>query len=407
MKGNIYCDQKCPVCGGKMVYDSRRSGCFCANHPDIAASKGFRVRFPARSTYIQQRFGTIAEAEQFLNGLRFKEGSPNEVLDPRDYKKNNPLGFENLVEKWLQIKAKGKISKSQMGNHKRNIHRAVEKWANRNIRTITDGEIEDFLLEDHISANTGKIIRDKTRAEIRSTLHSFFTWVCRRERIPMPYIPHINFELGWREYVGIDEQLAILDELWRISKHNPRIWLGIHILSHNPIRPGELIKVREGDVFFEQQVIMIRYPKEAGRKSGKWAWLWEEEIEVLQALPKALPDVPLFRHVSGVSGVKAGEQFGPTQFNRWWKRACRNLGIEKKVSVYAGTKHTQMTAAKGKLSPEQIQRGGSEHATSKAMGRYILANSDDHVMYQEAMKELRKEAAEKKKAKVIKIDKVK
>lgn len=219
----------------------------------------------------------------------------------------------------------------------------------------------------------------------------------------MPYIPHISFELGWREYIGIDEQLAILDEVWRISKHNPRIWLGIHILSHNPIRPGELIKVREGDVFLDQQVIMIRYPKEAGRKSGKWAWLWDEEIEVLQTLPKALPDVPLFRHVAGVSGVTAGEQFGPTQFNRWWKRARKNLGIKKQVSVYAGTKHTQMTAAKGKLSPEQIQRGGSEHATSKAMGRYILSNFDDHIMYQEAMKELRKEAAKKKNADVIKI----
>lgn len=90
-----------------MVYDPRRTGCFCTEHPDIAASKKFRVRFPTQGTYIQQRFSTLAEAEQFLNGLRFKEGSPDEVLDPRDYKKDNPLGFENLVEKWLKIKAKG------------------------------------------------------------------------------------------------------------------------------------------------------------------------------------------------------------------------------------------------------------------------------------------------------------
>ena len=403
MKGNIACSQKCPVCGGKMVYDPHRSGCFCTVHTDIAASKGFRVRFKAKGQSIQRRFATIEEAEQFLNGLRYKEGDPNETLDPRDYRRENPLGFENLVEKWLTIKARGKISKSQLGNIQRNIYRAVEAWANRNIKAITDGEIEDFIFANHRNAHTGKLVSDKTRAEIRSTLHDFFTWACRRERLPMPYIPHVSFDLGWREYLDIPEQLTILNEVWKISRHNPRIWLGIHILSHNPIRPGELVKVREGDVFLDQQVIMIRYPKESGRDSGKWAWLWEEEIEVLNALPRALPDVPLFRHVEGTSGITAGEQFGPTQFNRWWKRACKNLGIEKDVSVYAGCKHTQMTAAKRILTPEQIKRGGSQHATDKAMGRYLMAHSDDQTVYQEAMKELRKDAD--KRGKVLKIDK--
>jgi len=408
MKGNIYCDQPCPICGGKMLYDPRRSGCFCKDHPDIAAAKRFRVRFKKNGKTIQRRFSTIAQAEQFLNGIRFKEGDPGENLDPKDYQRDNPLGFANLVEKWLDLKAKGKISKSQLGNHRRNIGRAVEVFDNRNIKSITDGELEDFVYADHISANTGQPITDKTRAEIRSTLNSFFTWACRRERLPMPYIPHVSFELGWREYVNIDEQLAILDEVWRISKHNPRIWLGIHILAHNPIRPGELVKVREGDVFLDEQILMIRYPKEgSSRSSGKWAWLWEEEIEILQSLPRALPDVHLFRHVAGVSGVKAGEPFGPTQFNRWWKRACKNLGIQKNVCVYGGTKHTQMTAVKKVLSPEQIKRGGSQHATDKAMSRYLMAHSDDQAVYQGSLKELWEKASEKKKAEVIKIDKAK
>jgi len=98
MKGSIYCDQPCPVCGGKMVYDSRRSGCFCKDHPDVAASRRFRVRFKKDGKSIQRRFPTIAQAEQFLNGIRFKEGDPGENLDPKDYQKDNPLGFANLVD---------------------------------------------------------------------------------------------------------------------------------------------------------------------------------------------------------------------------------------------------------------------------------------------------------------------
>jgi integrase len=403
MKGNIYCSQKCPVCGGKMEYDAKRSGCFCGRHPDIPASKGFRVRYPINGQYIQQRFTTVAEAEQFLNGLRFKEGNPNEILDPRDYQRDNPLGFENLVEKWLNIKVKQKIKKTTLANHRRNMDRAIAAWANRNIKAITDGEIEDFLYADHLSARTGEIISDKTRAEIRSTLHDFWSWVCRRERIGMPYIPHISYELGWREYISIQEQVVILDEVRRITRHNPRIWLGIHILSHNPIRPGELVRVTEGDVYLDQRVIMIRYPK--GGNKGAWAWLWGEEIEVLQSLPTALPDVPLFRHVAKQSGIQAGMQFGPTQFNRWWKRACKTLGIEKNVGIYGGTKHTQVTGLKGKLSPEQIRRGGTEHATSRAFNRYLIANSDDHKKYQEAMRELREEVG--KKVKVVDIKKAK
>ena len=80
MRGNIYTDQKCPVCGGKLPYDQRKGACLCPNHK-AAATGRFRVCFGKE---ISARFEDIRAAEQFLNGLRFKysEGT----FDARDYK---------------------------------------------------------------------------------------------------------------------------------------------------------------------------------------------------------------------------------------------------------------------------------------------------------------------------------
>lgn len=108
----------------------------------------------------------------------------------------------------------------------------------------------------------------------------------------------------------------------------------------------------------------------------------------------------LFRHVAGVSGVKAGEPFGPTQFNRWWKRACKNLGIDPDVTLYPGTKHSTMTAMSQVLTPEQVRKGGSRHA-SKAMDRYIIPSDRDGDLYQDTLRKVR----DKGKAEVVEIKK--
>ncbi|MFO7840367.1 MAG: hypothetical protein R6X08_12820 [Desulfosalsimonadaceae bacterium] len=63
-------------------------------------------------------------------------------------------------------------------------------------------------------------------------------------------------------------------------------------------------------------VIMVKYPKENSLAQGKQATIWEDEIEVIQSLPRALPDSPLFPHTSGQSGITAGQQFGVKVFNR-------------------------------------------------------------------------------------------
>ena len=294
MKGRIYSEDKCPLCGGIFYHDEKRGGLFCKRHPEIAATKKFMVRF-GRS--ITKRFVDFHEAERFSTGLRFE--TDKGTFDIRDYRKDNPLGFENLVEKWIEQKKRTKIKPKTIQSYRNFMGRAIDAWGQRNIKTIGTAEVEDFLLGDHRTPK-GKIISDKTQHNIKSCLHEFFTWVCRREKsIEFPDFPEIDFELGWRNIVSIELQQAIINGVKRISWDvNPKIWLGIKMLAtYIKIRPGEMRNVRERDINLESGFIHIPHPKEGSKKQGKFAYLDVEDIDIIKGFPRSMnPDLYFFRH---------------------------------------------------------------------------------------------------------------
>jgi integrase len=362
-----------------------RHGCFCKDHPEMAATNGFYVKF---GRDVRRRFGNnYNQARQFLAGLRYKmvEGT----FDARDYKIENPLSFTNQANRWLEIKWQSSVKPTTISNIKREMERAIEYFGELNVKKIREAEIEDFIFFDHKTV-ADESISSKTRHNLKSTLHQFFKWVSRREQIPIPDFPDLNFELGWRNIVGVEDQLRIIDKVKEISwKTNPKIWLGIKWLSrHINVRPGELRMVREGDILLDIGIVRITSPKEGSRKRGKYFNLEPEDIEIIKMFPKALPQTFFFRHPEGFSGVQAGRQFGPTYFNKWWKRACDALGIEG-VGLYGGTKHSTTTALGELLTPEEIKRGGTGHTTNKAFERYLLPDKRETIKVQQAIDEIR------------------
>ena len=387
MKGRIYSEEKCPVCRGIFYHDEKRGGLFCKQHPQIAANRKFLVRF-GRS--ITKRFTNYHEAERFLVGLRYENDKG--TFDIRDYRKDNPLGFENLANKWLEQKKQTKIKPKTIQSYTNFMNKTIAVWDQRNIKTIGTAAVEDFLFADHRTPS-GDRITDKTRHNMASCLHQFFVWVNRREKaFEMPELPEIEFELGWRRIVSIEIQQAIIDEVKRISWDvNPKIWLGIKLLAtYIKIRPGEMRSVRERDINLESGYIHIPHPKEGSKKQGKYAHLDAEDVELIKSFPRSLdPDLYFFRHMSGRSGVKAGAQFGPKYFKKWWDKACTNLGIEG-VDLYGGTKHSTATALGQLLTPEQIKRGGTGSATNKAFERYFQPRRTESVKVTSAIKQLRK-----------------
>ena len=366
---------------------------FCKQHTEIAANRKFVVRF-GRS--ITKRFSNYNEAERFLTGLRFE--SDKGTFDVRDYRKDNPLGFENLANKWVEQKKRTKVKPKTIQSYENYLNKAIEVWGHRNIKAIGTGEVEDFLLGDHRDKRSKKTISDKTRHNMKSCLHQFFKWVCRREKsVEMPEFPEISFELGWRNIVTIEVQQAIIEEVKRISFDiEPKIWLGIKLLAtYIKIRPDEMRNVRERDINLESGFIHIAHPKEGSKKNGKFAYLDAEDIDLIKSFPRSIdPDLYFFRHMATRSGVKMGVQFGPKYFKKWWDKACDNLGV-KGVDLYGGTRHSTATALGEFLTPEQIKRGGTGSATNKAFERYFQPRKTESVQVVSTIKEMQRKQAGK------------
>ena len=377
MKGTVYTNQRCHICGGKFNLDENRNGLFCQNHQDIKASGAFEVRFGRK---IHRRFKEFEVAQTFLLGLRHE--TMRGTFDLRDYQSTTPLGFATLSEIWLKRKHRD-LKRKSYNNLRNYINKAIDVWGQTNIKSIGGIEIEDFLYNQDVSA--------KTRSNIKSCLHDFWNWAYRREGIRMPAFPETPFKLGWRNIIDIETQQAIIEEVRRISYHiNPKIWMGIRWLSiYSMVRPSELLSVTEGQVNTKIPAIIIPDPKGG---EPVLVFLHDDDVELIETHPRGLPDLPYFRHGTGLSGVKAGQKFGEKYLYKWWKKACANLGVEN-VDLYGGTRHSTLTALGEFLSPEEIKRG-SLHKTNRALERYLQGRARD-------AKKVTAKTAEMQKGKIV------
>jgi integrase len=359
MVGGIYSDQRCPICNGPFQ-DNHKDGLICPVHPNQRATR-FKVKFGRK---ICRRFASdYKSAQRFLNGLRFKNDEG--TFDVRDYQKDNPLGFETLVSKWLAQKKKD-LKKKSWNNLNNYMNKSILVWGNRNIKTINDGDIDDFLYGAEVSA--------KTRNNMKSCLHDFWKWIVRREKrqgkkmVEMPEFPDCPFKLGWRNIIDIETQQKVIAEIYRLTYHiNPKIWLGVRWLSrYTMVRPGELLSVNEGQINTKIPAIIIPDPKGG---EPVLVFLHDDDVKEIEKLPRGLPGLPFFRHVGGIQSVRAGQKFGERYLYKWWKRACAKIGVED-VDLYGGTRHSTLTALGEFLSPEEVKRG-SLHKTNKALERYL------------------------------------
>jgi integrase len=399
MKGGIFSDQRCPVCSGRFRDDKKR-GLFCPHHPEQQATR-FRVYFKG----VTRRFASYEDAQRFLTGVRFKTDEGK--FDEREYKKANPLGFTNLAEQWLETK-RATVKKGSIKNLRNYMARAMKEWGQTNVKDIAFPEFEDFLLGQRLELS-GQAVSAKTRANMRSCLHSFWSWLRRRRVLAaseMPDFPEAPFELGLRKTLDKAAQEAVIDEVKALTwDKNPRIWMGIKWLAtYISIRPGELLMAKEGDFDLEQGYLIIPHPKE---KRPKLIPLVPEDVEAIRSLPRGLPHIPFFRHSRGLKGCREGQPFGGNYLYKWWKKACTNLGIQS-IDLYGGTRHSSAMALREFRTPEEIRRA-TMHSTNKAFERYFRMEGDDlRAIYSQSRpleggKALAKKKSASEKAKILKL----
>jgi integrase len=226
---------------------------------------GYIVRF---GRDVSKWFRDLPDAERFLTGLRYE--TDKGTFDPRDYAGDKPLSFSNLADQYLKHK-KQTVRLRSFANLKNYLERAKTAWEHRNVKTLGYAEIEDFLLAQAIS--------QKTRANMRSCLHDFWTWLLKRRIIlthKMPEFPAIDYELGWRNIIDIPTQQVIIAKIQELSNHiNPKIGVGIRWLSiYIGVRPGELLSLKEGHINRREGFLVFPHPKE---KRPKIIFLLDED----------------------------------------------------------------------------------------------------------------------------------
>jgi integrase len=379
MQGRIYTEQKCFFCAqkgqpGKLNHIEGRGFLQCPIHLEVKWTGLCIVRFGRSHT---KRFKTVEKGERHLTSLRYQLDQ-GKVFDQREWAKTQPLSFLALREKFLKSKDVKDITDKQKVHIGMVLGKAGEEWDRMQIKDIMESEIDDFFIK--IKKGRG----NKTLANYKTVLHDFWAWVVKREKrkskLEMPGFPDITYKLGWRTIVKMEDQKKILDELWEITENeNPRIWLGVKLLSMYPkVRPGEMRDIKEGHINLSDGWIFFPDPKEGDK--GKFVHLAPKDCQLIESLwnPKGLPGMFFFRHLKSKKGTKAGKRFGPKYFKVWWDKACKNVGIEN-VDLYGGTKHSTVTALGQLMTPEQIQRGVTGHA-SDAFKRYMLPDVNEAII---------------------------
>lgn len=366
MVGNIYSEQKCPVCGGGMVHDERRSGVFCVEHPKIAATSRFVVKF-GRS--VRRRFSNYEGARRLLWKLR---GEADEgTLDPRDYASGKPMSIRISLTEWLKKKeqetrhrSKRTLRRGTFKSYKPAVARAVAFFDDRNIKTLTHDDVEGFFY--HI-LDMG--LSEKTAKNNVDTLKVFYNWLLKNRTIghdEMPAWPTFDVEMAMRDIVDLETQQMILDEIRKAE--DIKVWFACSLLARHPnVRPGELLQIERGDIDLELGKITIR-PEIAKTKTKVVIYLFDDEVEFLAGLPVEFPRLRFFRHSTSRGGVKVGDVMGDKLFNRAWCRAAAKLGIEG-VSLYSGTKHST-TSAVGEAEGRAAAKELTGHRTNSAFERY-------------------------------------
>lgn len=321
------------------------------------------VRFPG----VSKRFKDHSEAERFLNMVRYKydEGT----LDPRQFKANQPLGFRFLSDKWLDRRTESVKCPRNLMTH---IRAAQSFFGHKYVRDIRYADIEDYL------DSLPKRLSGKTKKNYLTTLHAFWSWLIKRNEVEITQIqsfPVVDYELGWRTTVDKDTQNRIIEEVKRVSYHiNPRIWIGIKWLStYVSIRPIEIIHIKEEDFDFQMGAVNVKYNKEC---KPKIVAMLPEDLELVKAHGPALPHLYFFRHGvrKGVAKKNRGK-FGKDYLYTWWKRACKNLGVEG-VDMYGGTRHSSVKALRNNNRPDEIKQG-TMHSTNAAFERYFQVELED------------------------------
>ncbi len=364
MSGSIRTKEKCPICQ-KPFEHIEKLGYICARHKTQPSRFFVDVYFGKQIKIYSHKSGLVLSsydlAIETLKHIQYE--IRNKTFDPSKYVAADIRSylFETKIDKWLLIKETvDKISViDKYKQYKRDYFKFFNGW---DIREIRSTHIDDFnvQLPVHLS--------DKTKKNILACLHSFFTWLQKKEHIQiMPVFPEINLaDPDWK-WVDVDVQSCII--LAIPEEHRPLyLFLALH-----GCRPSEGRALKVKDIDFKQGSIKIRRTF-SGKSGNILRELNEQETkqkdktktgkirvipinaEMLNILEKLCKN--RFGEEFVFLNRRAKKHYNKTTFGEIWRSACKKAGTF--ITAYEGLRHS--------WASQRVSRGISLYLVSKVLG---------------------------------------
>jgi integrase len=365
--GGIYSDERCGACGSSLVDDVQVS-LRCPHHPHFLATT-FKVKIRGTTA----RFSGYFAAKDYLYAARkaMSDGTwrPGKEVMTLGHVQDKFLDWKRDLVKM------GRLNTSSVNAYRNRLSRIVHVLGvSEDASSIRYRHVHEFLYKSGFSP--------KSTYDSLVVFKEMINWAFDMGDITAkPKWPLFDFSLEHdmkrRKTVDKETQTMILEDIYNTEWHlRPRLYVGVRFLTtYINIRPSELLGITERDYNRKQGYLVIKQHK-TGR-GNKIVRLTQQDIALLDELPRGMPGMPLFRHDVPGPNVKAGEGFGQAAFYRAWKRACERLRIED-VDLYGGTRHSSAVALykDAGISPEEIKKA-TGHKTSVAFTRYFKLDIDD------------------------------
>lgn len=384
---------KCASCGGtkftSSVYDERfklsiAKCSACGGMPDRLRIRrslpigldGKAQRVEIRFNRIGERIKSVDEAMHIARSLDYdlRDGR----FDPNDYRPKS-MGvsflFKNLISSkylpYYQNKlAKGEISPGGLDTKKVMINHLKGYFDDFDIRKIKAADIKEF----YMTFKGGDRSKDLSIQELRV----FFNFCHEIELIKqIPTMPKTSQSKSKDVAIFLTEkeQEKVINSIT-----DPFYKMMIETLAIYAMRPSELRALQWRDVNFHEGTLSIQrhFSKNIltpGRKSNEKILILpitERFAEIISSLPRSINGEDfIFQSKMGEGAV------GEARLRKYWSAACKKAKINKKVTLYEGTKHSRLSHLKslGHSDDQLILLTG--HTKVETLQRYAQETSEN------------------------------
>ena len=182
-----------------------------------------------------------------------KEDIESLIIEYWKEKEINPT-VDNIFTEWIESKMnRQEISKSTKDRYERQYEQCFEDFGKKKIKSVSEYDIEDFLLN---SINTNNLTR-KGFSNLRTIIFGIFRYAKKKHYISYSITEVISdIEISKKSFRknirNDDEQVFMLDEIPKISQYLEQnqdiINLGILLLFKTGLRIGELAALKKCDI---------------------------------------------------------------------------------------------------------------------------------------------------------------